>query len=157
MDKQLLQKYFRNQCTLEEIEQVLEWFRTNEGAAYFEEIVNRDMERYSEEENLLLHPDIPSDEMLNFIVSAKKNPISNKVGSFRHAVRSLHRASVAAVLLICCLLAASSYWVVGKTGFLDVPEPEVAYRTISTLEDQHRLVTLGDGTRIRLNNNSSLV
>ncbi len=156
MEKQLLQKYFRNQCSPREMERVLEWFRTPEGESYFEEILNRDLERYSEEENLLLYPDVPSTEMLERILEARKKPAVRIIGSFQYAVRRLHRASLAAVLLICSLLGVWAWSQTERIFPSDVQDPEPVYTLFTTLEDQHRIITLADGTRIRLNTNSRL-
>jgi transmembrane sensor len=151
VDKKILQKYFRNQCTLEEIEQVMNWFQTEEGKDYVEQRLDRDMQRYAEEENLLLHPEVPSDEILENIKRKKKRKIIHPKR------REYWEIKIAVVLLICVALAGSSYWLLKGTGYEEEQEPETVYRTISTLEDQQRLVTLSDGTQIRLNANSSIV
>jgi transmembrane sensor len=153
MDKQLLQKYFRNQCTLDEIEMVLEWFQTKAGEAYLEERLDRDLELYADEENLLLHPDIPSEDVLIKIEKARNTR------TLRSNARDHWWMRVAMVLLICGVIAGGSYWFLGGAHILNEQEqvPDAVYRTISTLEDQQRHLTLGDGTQIRLNSNSSIV
>lgn len=148
MDKQLLQKYFRNQCTIEEIEQVLDWFQTKEGQQYFEENVNLDMHRYAEEERLLLFPDVPSKKILNRIQQTRKKKFQKKDPHNRRI-----RAVVA--LLICSILSVN-YLILNSLEQNNSHEPEITFRTISTSNDQHRLVTLSDGTSVRLNSNSSI-
>lgn len=151
MDKKILQKYFRNQCTLEEIEQVMNWFQTEEGKDYIEQRLDRDIQRYAEEENLLLHPEVPSDEILENIKRKRKRKIIHPKR------REYWWMKIAVVLLICVALAGSSYWLLKDAGHREEQEPETVFRTISTLEDQQRLVTLSDGTQFRLNANSSIV
>ena len=148
MDKHLLQKYFRNQCSVEEIEQVLNWLQTKEGQKAFEENLDQDMERYSEEDRLLLYPDVPTDELLKKIKNTKKQKFLKK----NHSIWPV-RAVVAG--LICTVLAVN-YLILDYTGQTQPELPEITYRTISTQGDQHRLITLGDGTNIRLNSNSSI-
>lgn len=149
MDKRLLQKYFRNQCSIEEIEQVLNWFQTREGQLYFEEHLDRDMQRYAEEEKLLFYPDVPTEKMLRNIKRGKKTP-------FQVKSRSNWKVRISVAVIICFVLAGISYFFLQDAGAGNNREPEITYRTISTQTDQHRLVTLSDGTKIRLNSNTSI-
>lgn len=149
MDKQLLQKYFRNQCSLEEIEQVLDWFQTKEGQAYFEETLDQDMERYAGEDNLLLYPDVPSDRML-------LNIRRRKQAGYRKKTPSTWKIKAAVAIIICAVLAGVNFILQQSDLKNGENEPEITYRTISTQNDQHRLLTLSDGTRIRLNANSAI-
>lgn len=149
MDKELLQKYFRNQCTLDEVEQVLKWFKTKEGTKYLEEMMNRDMERYAEEENLLIYPGVPTDKLWKRINLTRKTKTHKKGGN-------IWPARIAVVFLICAILAGGSYFGFKYSDPAENKEAETTYRTISTLDDQHRIITLSDGTLIRLNANSSI-
>ncbi|TVR29063.1 MAG: DUF4974 domain-containing protein [Balneolaceae bacterium] len=149
MNKQQLNKYFRNQCSPEEIEQVLEWFQTEEGLAYFEASLERDMHRYADDERLMLYPDIPSDTLLLRIHQSKKSP-----HRLNHHSYWKIRAFVA--VIIGCILAAHSLLYMQFANSAGNQPPEITYRTISTQADQHRLVTLADGTHVRLNSNSSI-
>jgi transmembrane sensor len=150
VDTQLLKKYFRNQCTLDEIEKVMDWFQTEEGTVYFEERLDRDMQRYAEEENLLLYPEVPSEKMLHHIERVRKK------GKSRSRSRDRWWMRVAIVLLISCGFAGGSFWILQDTVFVEEQASEAVYRTISTLDDQQRLITLADGTQIRLNANSAI-
>ncbi len=93
MDKELIQKYFRNQCSLDEVEQVVKWFKTKEGTKYLEEMMNRDMERYAEEENLLIYPGVPTDKLWKRITLTRKTKTHKKGGM------------AGLPLLICAILA----------------------------------------------------
>jgi transmembrane sensor len=148
LDKHLLQKFFRNRCTPEEIEEVMEWFQTEEGARYFEENLDRDMLRYSDEENLLLYPHVPSEKLLKRIRHSKRLHHGNQKRSYGYL-------KAVAALVICAVLASGFFLMypfeepAGETA-------EIKYRLITTDDDQNRLVTLNDGTQIRLNANSGI-
>lgn len=151
MDKELLKKYFRNQCTLEEIEQVLDWFQTKEGQQYFKENLDRDMQQYADDERLLLDPDVPTDDILKRIQQTKKgvkSPLEKK--------NRFWQIKVVAALLICTMLAGIGYFILQSDTADPSTEQTNAVRTITTQHDQHRLVTLSDGTQIRLNSNSTI-
>lgn len=151
MDKNLLKRYFRNQCTPEEIEQVLTWFQTKEGERFFEENIDRDMQQYADDDRLLLYPDVPTEKILQKIRRTKKR-MGPKVENNR---RIWHVRAVTAAM-VCIVLAGVAYFSIrAETNFIE-QEQEVTLRTISTQEDQHRLITLSDGTRIRLNSNSGI-
>lgn len=151
MDKNLLKKFFRNQCTLEEIEEVLNWFQTEEGEHYFTENLDRDMHEYANDDQLFLHPEIPSEKILQKIRHSKKraNKHLKKHGRFL-------QAKIAVVLLICVLLGGLGYVLFNTDRGLSEKEREISFRTISTQHNQHRLVSLSDGTQIRLNSNSTV-
>lgn len=151
MDKHLLKKYFRNQCSLEEIDQVLNWFQTKEGELYFKENLAQDMQQYADDDRLLLYPDVPSKEMLERIRRSKKG----RKNSFEKGHR-LWPVRLAVALLICAVLAGAGYFLLQSDAGAIEPEQETSLRTIITQQDQHRLVTLSEGTQIRLNSNSRI-
>ncbi|WP_234570644.1 FecR family protein [Rhodohalobacter sp. 614A] len=151
MDKELLKKYFRNQCTLEEIEEILSWFQTEEGKLYFEESLDKDMQQYADDDRLLLYPDVPTDEILNKIRTSKKTRITSFDKSHR-----LWPIRIAVAFLISAVLGGVGYFsVLSQASAVDTEQANKV-RTIATQQDQHRLVTLSDGTQIRLNSNSSI-
>lgn len=151
MDKNLLKKFYRNQCSLEEIEQVLNWFQTEEGELYFTENLDRDMHEYADDDQLFLHPEIPSETILQKIRRSKKRTDTH----LKKRVQ-FWQAKVAVVLLICALLGGLGFVLLNTEKGLSETEREISFRTISTQHDQHRLVSLSDGTQIRLNSNSTV-
>lgn len=151
MDKELLKKYFRNQCTFEEIEQVLDWFQTKEGQQYFEETLDRDIQKYSDDEKLLLNPNVQSEKILNRIHQTKKgikSPLEKK--------NRFWQIKVVAALIVCAFLAGSGFFIFQSRISYSSSQQADSIRTITTEHDQHRLVTLSDGTEIRLNSNSTI-
>lgn len=151
MDKDLLKKYFRNQCTLEEIEQVLDWFQTKEGQQYFEENLDRDMHKYADDDRLILDPDVPTNKMLSRILQSKMG-----VKTSTQRKNWFWQIRVAVALLICTTLAGAGYFVLQSEAAEPTTEQANTVRTITTQDDQHRLVSLSDGTQIRLNSNSRI-
>lgn len=149
LNRQLLKKFFRNQCNPEELEQVYDWFQTKEGAEYLDKKLERDMHHYAEEENLLLFPDVPTDQMLQKI-RKKRSQCSNQQDKYKWIVRT-------AVALLIFSVLGSSYLILQFTNPVDEQITKQEFRTISTQEDQHRLITLSEGTQIRMNSNSSIV
>lgn len=150
MDKQLLYKYFSNQCSIEEIEQVLNWFQTKEGKVYIENHIDAGMQRYAEEENLLFYPDVPTEKMLDNIHKRKKAPQKIKR-------QNPWKIKLAVAGIICGILLGVNYLYMPEIGADENQESATEYRTISTQDDQNRLITLSEGTKIRLNANSSII
>ncbi len=146
MDPKLLQKYFRNRCSVDEIEQVLNWFDTPEGQKYLEDKLTEDAERYSEEENLLLYPNVPGQKMYRQIKSTRKLHKKRHRSSYRFA-----KLTVASVVI---LMLTGMFWIFDAQSEAEQVPEEITYRTFSTESNQHRLITLEDGTQIRLNSNS---
>lgn len=149
MDKKLLQKYFRNQCSIEEIEQVLNWYQTEQGQLYIEEHLDVDMHKYAEEGNMLFYPDVPTEKMLKNIKRGKRS-------SYQRKNRSNWKVRISVAVIICSLLSGLSYYFLLYSGHTYEQEPSINYRTISTQNDQHQVVMLSDSTKIRLNSNTSI-
>lgn len=149
MNKQLLNKYFRNQCTLKETEEVLAWFQTGEGQAYLEESLKQDMHHYADEERLMLYPDIASDPLLERIKRSRKSTLT-----VRRRTSWPMRTAVAAIILIIGVAQVGIYMYDKQDAASHLSE--IVYHTIKTESDQNRLVTLSDGSKIRLNANSSI-
>src|SRR5690554_3358339 len=64
-DRKLADKFFNDECTPEEVEQVLNWFETPEGRTYLEESMDRDLEAV--EKNPVTPAGINSEKMLQAI------------------------------------------------------------------------------------------
>lgn len=150
MDKELLQKFFRNQCTAAEMKRVYKWFDTTEGNDYFLERLDKDFRRYSNDDNLLLTPDVPSTKILTKIKQTRNR-------QNRHSGRNYAGWKVkVAVAAIVCISLLSAALIHHGNSTLDTTEAEITYRTFSTSNEQHRLISLSDGSQIRLNSNSAV-
>jgi len=138
----------------------MDWFETNEGKDYLENRLDEDLYRYSVQENLLLSPDIASRKMLKNIELS----IGRKVTPSRHTryVRKKNRwwLRIAAILVMGALISVAGYWNWSTSAFETISvqsaDGQPSYHRIYTDEDQQRRITLGDGTRVRLNSNSIL-
>lgn len=148
MDKELLQKFFRNQCNADEIKQVYNWFQTAEGKAYFENSLDNDVQRYSDDEHLLLFPEVPSNKIFSRINETRAHRLKPVKRSAWHV-----KIAVAAIF---CVSLLTGYWL-HQTGTLsEESQNEIQYLTFSTLQEQHRIISLSDGSKIRINSNSKL-
>lgn len=147
MNRRLLNRYFRNECTEEELDKVLDWFQTEEGQAFLE----RDMQQLDDplvkEVDLALYPEADSEKIFNRIqLSKKKVYKKNRWLGFR----------VASILLLAALLSSLIYWS-GITTTVADKDTEPVYTTYITESNQQKVLTLSDGTRIRLNEGAKLI
>lgn len=144
MDQNLLEKYFRDECTEEELEKVLEWFETEEGQNFLE----RDIEKKqlaAKSGEMILYAHVESKNLFNRIQRSTDGETKRN--------RWLY-IRVASVVLIITSIVSLLYW-----NNISTPENkreetvQVVYRTEA---DQHKILTFEDGTKIRLNENSLL-
>ncbi|HLR76303.1 MAG TPA: hypothetical protein VK106_01495, partial [Balneolaceae bacterium] len=68
MKRELLEKYFKDQNTDEELEEVLEWFQTEEGEEYLEDHISEDVERGLHGEKLRDEQQIPTEKLYHRIL-----------------------------------------------------------------------------------------
>lgn len=144
MNQKLLDKYFRDECTELELEQVLRWFETKEGKAFLEDDIEQ-QKNEAESGSLILHQDVESKKLYNRIKGTT-------VGKRRQNRWVYLR--VASVLLICASIVSILYW----KELLTTPKKvdEVVQVVYMTGNDQHKILTFGDGTVVRLNENSKI-
>jgi len=152
IDKELLERFFNDDCTVEETEQVLKWFDTPEGEKFLEESLNSDAGQFADETRDLGsdYPEPDSDQLLNAIhLIIRKQECRNK--RKRHIIYPVFKA--AAVVLV--ILTASYFYQFAYQS----PETEIVEAVpihYTTSDDEQRDITLGDGSTIRLNNNSEV-
>lgn len=145
MDKKLLHKYFNDQCSEEELEQVLHWFQTKEGQRFIEDDINNQLWQPNESVTSDNDFDIASWKILNRILIHKnREPRRRGWVSLR----------VASIIVIFGLLSLALY----KGGVVSFEKDSTEPVTLkySTQANQQKIVTLDEGTTIRLNENSSL-
>lgn len=143
MDRNLLNKYFQDQCTEEELDEVLDWLQTEEGQKFLEQDINQLDEELTVEDDLLLYSEVNSEKIFNRIQLSKNYKKDN-----------WFRTRVASILLLVTALSSLLYWS-GITSLGD-ENPEPAYTTYVTESDQQKALTLSDGTKIRLNEDATL-
>lgn len=148
MKSELLNKYFNDQCTDDELEEVLEWFQTEEGLEYLKQDIDSQEQLLSNEDDLFLFKEFNSEKLFSRIQLSKKTKIFKK----------RHRAylRVASILLLVGLFSISLYFI-NNNSSTTAKAKEVALISYTTQEGQRKVFTLSDGTKIRLNENSTLI
>lgn len=147
MDRKLLNKYFRDECTEEEVDKVLDWFQTDEGQTFLEQDIEQPNDQLAVEGDLPLYPKVETEKIFNRIqLSKKKNYNKNRRLGMR----------VASILLLVTLLSSLLYWS-GITTTVGDEDSEPVYTIYVTESDQQKVLTLSDGTRIRLNEGARLI
>jgi len=152
MSRNLADKYFNNQANHAEAQKVLEWFETHEGEQYLKEIIERDKNLMENNSLRKMVPDLDSDKLYTSIqlsIQKRKN-----IFSLRRTDWLGYTVKAAAAVLV--ILTASLFTITHQQYVAQQvvdPEPVV----FQTEEDEHRTITMGDGTVIRMNSNSKLV
>jgi ferric-dicitrate binding protein FerR (iron transport regulator) len=146
MDQSLINKYFNDRCSENELEQVLSWFQTSEGKAFIEDGIERQNRRLVKNADMFLYPEIDSKKIFSRIQQHKK--------------RGLRRSRwfmirVASILLIAAVVSSLLYW--GDIIALEKPPPKPAPISYITGSEQQKIISLSDGTKIRLNEGSKLM
>lgn len=162
MDRELLKKYCRNVCTGDEINTVLEWFRSSagnpEGKALlkeiWEEITDDKDDSGVDFDHILdrIHHRVNLGESRRLIEKAGNSPVKYREGE--HFLTVFTR--VAAILLIpvlCFGLYMAYQYHITQKGLISATE---VYNEISSSVDAITKVTLPDGTKVWLNHRSSL-
>ncbi|MFA5670440.1 MAG: FecR family protein [Balneolaceae bacterium] len=150
MKSELLNKYFNDQCTVDELEEVLAWFQTDEGLEYLGKDINDSQEELlSNGDDLFLFKEINSEKLFSRIQLGKK----------KKAFKKRHRAylRVASILLLVGLFSFSMYFINSDSSNIIEEPKEVALISYTTQEGQRKVFTLSDGTKIRLNEKSTLI
>src|SRR5699024_9924321 len=145
MDRKLLDKYFNDSCSDEELDEVLTWFQTDEGQVFLEQQMEEEFSKAMNAEALDVYPKMESEKVFNRIQHSKQ-PHFNK-GRW-------YAARVASILLLVAMLSSLLYWS-GITAPAKQP-PQPAFATYLTQAGQQNIFTLSDGTVIRLNDKSML-
>lgn len=151
MDIRIVEKYFADQATPDETRKVLAWFETPEGTKYLKKKIEAD--------SVLLQQGDLRDKVHGIdsehLFSSIKNEIYKQ--GRRSAVRSTdwlgYVVKAAAVILV---LLSASWITLSLNNYQQEQIVEAEPIHFQTGDDQHREVTLGDGSLIRLNSNSEI-
>lgn len=152
MSRKLAEKFFNNQTTPAESKAVLEWFETSEGKQALKEWIEADEELMKRKDLGASIPELDSDKLFFSIQEEikKKRRIYNlrKTDWIGYSVKA---AAVVLVVLTAALFSITQE----KDAVEQITEREPVI--FQTHEEQHREITLGDGTVIRLNENSEII
>lgn len=145
MDKELLNKYFNDQCSGDELDEVLSWFNTEEGQSFIEEEIDEQYYQNEGNQDAFLYPEIDSEKVFNKIQLYKKRDTK---ANYRIFIR------VVAILLLIGTFSIGLYW----SGAISTNKKKSSPATITyqTKSNQHDIISLLDGTKIYLNEESSL-
>jgi ferric-dicitrate binding protein FerR (iron transport regulator) len=145
MNSDLIEKYFNDECSGQELKKVLDWFQTSDGRKFLEQDFQR------QKEQLDVSPDEPpfsaiqSEKIYRRIQRNKGNESRRE---YWYAVR------VASILLVIAAVSFMVYWYVGAPE--GSQKPRSAFITYATKPNQQMVLNLSDGSKIRLDENSTL-
>lgn len=142
MKQALLDKYFNDRCTPQELEQVLSWFQTDEGHTFIEQ----EIEARKAEGVKFTHRSIDSEKVFNSIQRDKRPQTRKRNRAYLRVASILLLAGLVSYFLFKGVVDDSVFW-----------ESEPAYITYVTQEGQHKVIELAGGTTISLNGDSKLV
>ncbi|MEX0778963.1 MAG: FecR domain-containing protein [Balneolales bacterium] len=150
IDRRIIDRYFNNTCTPEEAKQVLKWFNTKEGQLFLESKLDTDISQMDDNQISYMTPDLDSGKMMRNIKQKvrKGGPFGQKKSLF-----ALRIAAAAAVIIITASLTYLYYSNENNSG---LQSTEVASTYYETDDDQQKVITLKDGSRVRMNGNSQL-
>lgn len=152
MNRKLAEKYFKNQASPSETQKVLEWFETHEGERYLKERFEIDGDLMDSNDLRKMVPELDSDKLYKSIqLNIKKK---RKVFSLRRTDWLGYTVKAAAAVLV---ILTASLFTITHQQYLSEQVVESEPVLFQTEDEQHREITLGDGTVVRMNSNSEIV
>jgi len=152
VNEHLVEKFLAGTATAEEAETVLDWFGTEEGQKWLAGRFDQDVqETFRNRDDLsLLSPETTRAERDNHSENPMFSMESRQPLPFRSSTPNWVVA--AAVILLAAALSLVHFFYTDQA----VPDDFQTFITYSTMDDEHRMFTLTDGTRVRLNENSTI-
>jgi|GEM_PF-452916 len=151
MDQNKVEKFFKNQCTPAEVEEVKAWFKTPEGQAYLNEKLDQDIAYLQENRIKPLTSEIRSGKMWDQIEAGTTSADDYRYRPDRKHTSSWRAAAAVVLLLFTALFSVWSY--LGIPGKQEQPSRLITYVTDA---NQQKTLTLSDGTVIRLNSDTQI-
>ena len=152
MNKKIVEKYFANQTTPGETRKVLEWFETPEGKKYLLEKMESDSVLLDNRELRNRVRDFDSEKLFSSI--SNELFAQRKRGAVRRRDWLGYVVKAAAIVLV---LFSASWITLSLNNYQAEQIVEAEPIHIQTGDEQHREVTLNDGSLIRLNSNSEII
>ncbi|MEX0593397.1 MAG: FecR domain-containing protein [Balneolaceae bacterium] len=156
IDRELVDKYFKNVCSQEEASEVLNWFRTDEGRQFLHDKLESDSKRVNDKRVKVLIRDIDSAKMYREIARQTEGDNSADRLRFRVSDVTLRMLQTAAVLLVMLVSAWFTTSVMNRSETIVEIRSQVTEQLYETSVNEIRDLLLSDGTRVRLNEQSSL-
>lgn len=149
MTRDLLDKYFNDECTPDELEQVLNWFQTPEGKDFLaRDIEEQELYPAGSKSEMFLYKGSDSERLF------RKIQLRKSKGKTGFSGRILLR--VAVILFVAGVFSLVTYHL-GQDSRPDEAGQTADLINYTTAENQQMLFSLPDGSKIRLNENSTLV
>lgn len=152
MDRNKVERFFKDKCTPAEIEEVKEWLKTPGGQAYLKQKLNQDISHLKEDHIKPMTSEIRSEKIWDVIEAGvgpddkySYRPLSDR--------KSTSYWPAAAVII---LLLVSVMFYVWQQVPLEMGEKTSQPVSYVAGDDQQRALTLSDGTKIRLNSNAHI-
>lgn len=150
IDKKLIGRFFTGTATGREAEKVLDWFETDEGQLYLRERINFDTRKIKKVFPESSAANRTFDNILESIENQKKTVTPALPDVSRK--KSIWLAAASMAVLVISL----SVFLVFKDSISESVNQIDQYTVYSTSTGEQRLLTLSDGSQIRLNENSSI-
>lgn len=152
MNRILADKYFDNQTTASETEKVLVWFETDEGVQYLEQRFEVDRALMDSTHLRKMVPELDSEKVYTSIQSSIKK--KKDIYSIKRTDWLAHTVKAAAAVLV---ILTASIFTISHQQYVAEQVVEREPVLFQTEDEQHREITLGDGTMVRMNSNSEIV
>ena len=153
-DKHLLDKFFNDSCTPEQAEQVLDWLDTTEGQEYLEERLQGEIEEYENDREKKSKTNASNKNQIDPAFLFNKIMLRLGWGSLKRKRTFFMKPIIQLAASILVIATATLFYLNIENSESDVVISEtVIYMTNS---DQQKLITLRDGSTVRLNSNSTL-
>lgn len=152
MSQKLTEKFFNNQTTPAESQKVLEWFETSEGKQFLKAKIENDRDLMDRKDFQSAVTSLDSEKLFSSIQEEIKK--KKKIYFLRKTDWVGYSIKAAAVVLVILTTALFTFTHERDTkGQIAEKEPVI----FQTEEEQHREITLSDGSVVRLNKNSEIV
>src|SRR5690625_1217478 len=152
MDPNKVERFFKDQCTSTEIEEVKKWFKTPRGQAYLKEKLDQDISHLQNDRIKPMTSDIRSGKMWDVIEAGVDSQDKYRLGSSSDRTSTSYWSTAAAVIIL--LVSVLLY--VWQQLPLKEDESSTQPVTYTAGDHQQRALTLSDGTKIRLNSNAQI-
>ncbi len=154
--KDVLIKFFRNDCSEKEIEQLSHWMNDENEQAEIELLID---ELWQQSEVLPENFDVNSGKIFDQVqkeIDHLENKKENRIITIQHFIfknrDALRKAAkIAAVFLLPALLLTATYYLA-----IHHPQDKLAFNTVNVLYGQKVQVLLPDGTKVWINSGSTL-
>jgi len=149
INKKLIGKFFTGTATGREAEKVLDWFETNEGQLYLKERINFDTKKIKK---VFPESSAANRTFENILESIENQKTVNQALPVVSRKKSIWLAAASIAVLVISL----SVFLAFKDSISESVNQVDQYTVYSTNIGEQRLLTLTDGSQIRLNENSSI-